>query len=64
MDDSISNKIFGLGIVTGFIIGIVCAGLIFESQVQPIDVYRGKTDLVVTYKNDVAVDSIVVYKVR
>ena len=58
------DSIFGLGIVIGFVIGILCGGLIADSQVQPIDVYRGKTELVVTYKNDVAVDSTVVYKVR
>ena len=66
--DSISNRIFGLGIVTGLIIGIVCgalgSALINGRQVQPIDVNRGKTEIVVTYKNDVAVDSVVVYKVR
>ena len=67
MDDSISNRIFGLGIVTGLIIGIVAgalgSALINDRQVQPINVNRGKTEIVVTYKNDVAVDS-VVYKVR
>ncbi len=54
----------GLGIFIGFIIGIICGGFISGGQVQPIDVYRGKTELVVTYKNDVAVDSTVVYKVK
>lgn len=60
MDESL----FVLGIVIGFVIGITCGGFISESQVQPIDVYRGKTELVVTYKNDVAVDSTVVYKIK
>lgn len=59
-----NSSIFGLGILAGFVIGIICGALISESQVQPIDVYRGKTELVVTYKNDVAVDSTVVYKVK
>ena len=66
--DSLSNRIFGLGIVTGLIIGIVAgalgSALINDRQVQPIDVNRGKTEIVVTYKNDAAVDSVVVYKVR
>ena len=57
------DSIFGLGIIVGLLIGVLCGALINECQVQPIDVYRGKTELVVTYKNDVAVDS-VVYKVR
>ena len=58
------DSIFGIGIVIGFIIGIICGCLIADSQVQPIDVYRGKTELVVTYKNDVAMDSVVVYKMK
>lgn len=66
--DSLSNRIFGLGIVTGLIIGIVAgalgSALINGRQVQPIDANRGKTEIVVAYKNDVAVDSVVVYKVR
>lgn len=59
-----TDRIFGLGVGTGFIIGLICVTLINGRQVQPIDVYRGKTEIVVTYKNDVAVDSVVVYKVR
>lgn len=58
------DNIVGLGIVLGFAIGLISGALIYGCQVQPIDVYRGKTELVVTYKNDVAVDSTVVYKVR
>ena len=30
----------------------------------PIDVYRGKTTLEITYRDSVAIDSTVVYKVR
>ena len=30
----------------------------------PLDVYRGKTTLEITYRDSVAVDSVVVYKVR
>ena len=56
------DSIFGLGFILGFVIGIICAILIADSQVQAIDVYRGKTELIVTYKSDVAVDSVVVYK--
>ena len=58
------DSIFGLGIVFGFVIGLISGALIYECQVQPIDVYRGKTELVITYENDVAVDSVVVYKMK
>ena len=58
------DSIFGLGIIVGLVLGLIGGALINESQVQPIDVYRGKTELVVTYKNDVVVDSVVVYKMK
>ena len=58
------DSIFGAGILLGVLIGLICGVIICEHQVQPIDVYRGKTELVVTYKNDVAVDSVVVYKMK
>ena len=58
------DSIFVLGVVVGLFIGLIGGALINECQVQPIDVYRGKTELVVTHKNDVAVDSVVVYKMK
>ena len=58
------DSIFGLGVVVGIVIGLMGAALVCEYQVKAIDVYRGKTELVVTYKNDVAVDSVVVYKMK
>ena len=58
------DSIFGLGVVVGIVIGLMGAALVCEYQVKPIDVYRGKTEIVVTYKNDVAVDSVVVYKMK
>lgn len=60
MDESL----FGLGVIFGILVGLVIGAIISECQIQPIDVYRGKTELVVTYKNDVAVDSTVVYKIK
>ena len=52
----------------GFCLGnLVCdlVDLIFEKhRPQPIDVYRGKTTLEITYRDSVAVDSTVVYKVK
>lgn len=35
-----------------------------EDTVPALDVYRGKTTLEITYRDSVAVDSVVVYKVR
>jgi hypothetical protein len=36
----------------------------FEVKPTAIDVYRGKTTLEITYRDSVAVDSVVVYKVK
>ena len=36
--------------------------IITESTPKAIDVYRGKTTLEITYRDSVAVDSVVVYK--
>ena len=58
------NSKFGLGIVIGVVIGLLVGIIVIECSVQPIDVYRDKTELIVTYKNDVAVDSVVVYKMK
>lgn len=33
-----------------------------EKPITPIDVYRGKTTLEITYKDSIAVDSVVVWK--
>lgn len=41
---------------------VVIAMAIYYNSVKPIDVYRGKTTLEITYKNGVPIDSVVVYK--
>lgn len=50
-------------IILIFIIG---GALILENyynpSIEPIDVYRGKTTLEITYRDSVAVDSVVVWK--
>ena len=52
----------------GLFAGIVFAGLLYitfdevDSSIQPIDVYRGKTTLEITYRDSVAIDSVVVWK--
>ena len=38
--------------------------LINYNEPTTLDVYRGKTTLEITYKDSVAIDSVVVYKVR
>ena len=45
----------------GMFVGIVVHTLI---SIRPIDVYRGKTTLEITYRDSVAVDSVVVYKMK
>lgn len=53
---------FFLGMVIG--VFIVSAFLVFYNNKLPtaLDVYRGKTTLEITYKDTVAIDSVVVFK--
>ena len=57
-----------LGAYLGFVFASFLLASIFlitESiypSIQPIDVYRGKTTLEITYRDSVAVDSVVVWK--
>ena len=54
------------GIYFGTILACVGSMLIgtsrYETKPSAMDVYRGKTTLEITYKDSVAVDSIVVFK--
>ena len=58
--------IFGLGVflMFGFICGLMSLCLGLYNSPTALDVYRGKTTLEITYRDSVAVDSTVVYKVR
>ena len=48
-----------------FIVGsIICSEAAIKAHPQAIDVYRGKTTLEITYRDSVAVDSVVVYKMK
>ena len=47
-------------VVTGITIGVCMP----NNKPTAIDVYRGKTTLEITYRDSVAIDSTVVYKVR
>ena len=50
-----------------FMIGlIITMGYVIDKDITPtaMDVYRGKTTLEITYKDGVAIDSVVVFKER
>ena len=61
-DGFISFK-FGIGLVA-FLSTIVILTLAIALKRQPkaIDVYKGKTTLVISYKDEVPIDSVVVWK--
>ena len=50
--------IYILGLISG---GVTLLG-IFSYEPTAMDVYKGKTELKITYKGDVPVDSVVVFK--
>jgi hypothetical protein len=57
-----------LGASIGFLLALYLFASIFlitesiYTSIQPIDVYRGKTTFEITYRDSVAVDSVVVWK--
>lgn len=58
---TIKNKINLVG-VCGIILGILLTISFYNKEIKPIDVYRGNTTLEITYKDGVAIDSVVVWK--
>ncbi len=56
----------GLAILCGFVGGYIISVTIWEytnnNKPEAIDVYRGKTTLEITYRDNVPVDSVVVFK--
>jgi hypothetical protein len=50
--------------VCAVLLGVFFVMSIVEGTPKAIDVYRGKTTLEITYRDSVAIDSTVVYKVR
>ena len=55
---------FGWGLMAG-VIACLCFVQAFNvNKPTALDVYRGKTTLGITYRDSVAIDSTVVYKVR
>ena len=51
-------------VVFALLYGVVGSAFIQQYKPKPIDVYRGKTTLEITYRDSVAVDSVVVYKMK
>ena len=51
-------------IVFGIMYGSLSTYLIQEQRCFNLDAYRGKTTLEITYRDSVAVDSVVVYKMK
>ena len=58
-----ADKLAMLGAVSSVLMIIGGAGYLYNyNHPQAIDVYRGKTTLQITYKNNVPIDTTVVYK--
>ena len=55
---------FGVLILVGIIGGLCCNTPNSTLTPTALDVYRGKTTLEITYRDSVAVDSVVVYKIK
>lgn len=55
---------FLFGILAGAVITTIGLCIIYSitSPVEPLDVYRGKTTLEITYKDGIPCDSVVVWK--
>ena len=53
-----------LAVVFALLYGVFGSAYVQQFRPKPIDVYRGKTTLEITYRDSVAVDSVVVYKMK
>ena len=53
-----------LGVVLTFISGLISFIIVDSQGIKAIDVYRDKTTLEITYRDSVAIDSTVVYKMK
>lgn len=58
------DDVFCVASVLGFIFlfAILVTALVTVKKPSAIDVYQGKTTLEITYKNDIPIDSVVVFK--
>ena len=53
---------FVLGIIGGYILSGAILMMQADGKPSAMDVYRGKTTLEITYRDSIAVDSVVVFK--
>ena len=53
-----------LYLLGGIFVGYAIMGLDVKKEPSAMDVYRGKTTLEITYKDGIAIDSIVVFKYK
>lgn len=60
--EALPSAILGAMIMLFLIVGLGLIGEYCSPSITPIDVYRGKTTLEITYKDSVAIDSVVVWK--
>ena len=61
-DENIVYVTFGSGI-TIIIICIISIIVFYTTkEIEPIEVYRGNTELQITYQDSIPIDSVVVYK--
>ena len=61
-DESTPSAVLGAIITIFLIAGIGIIGEHLSPSITPIDVYRGKTTLEITYRDGFAIDSTVVWK--
>ena len=53
-----------LSIMASMMLGCLVTDIAKKKSPTALDVYRGKTTLEITYRDSVAVDSVVVYKMK
>lgn len=58
----VPSAVVGALLMVFLIAGIHIMDEYYNSSIKPIDVYRGKTTLEITYRDSIAIDSVVVWK--
>lgn len=61
-EDVVPSAVLGALVLTCLIGGIGIIHDYCSPSITPIDVYRGRTTLEITYKDSIAIDSVVVWK--
>jgi hypothetical protein len=56
------GSFYGMCYMLSIMIGISMIINKTELEIKPIDVYRGKTSLEITYRDSIAIDTVVVWK--